>query len=111
MEKLPILPIEVDWTIDPKTNRSNSSPEFVQLVSEVTRLIKNDLLTINGSLKRGENVEGTARLIIAQLAHVHGLAPQKIAVKSVNSSPKGILRGLFEWNDVIYKFEAKPASK
>ena len=99
-------PIEVDWTVDPETYRSNSSPEFRQLVSEVARLIKNEA----HSLLNGQ-VESAARLIMAQLAHKHGLAPRKVAVQSVESNPEGLLRGVFVWNDVAYKYEATPATR
>jgi hypothetical protein len=97
------LPIEVDWTADPETNRSNSSPEFRQLVAEVARLIKaEEHRSLSG------RVENTAQLVMAQLAHKHGLAPQKVAVQSVESSPEGVLHGVFVWNGVAYKYEATP---
>ncbi|MDP3004166.1 MAG: hypothetical protein Q8N43_01520 [Candidatus Azambacteria bacterium] len=99
-------PIEVDWTVDLETHRSNSSPEFRQLVSEVARLIKNEA----HSLLNGQ-VESAAGLIMAQLAHKHGLAPRKVAVQSVESNPEGVLRGIFVWNEVAYKYEATPATR
>ncbi len=99
-------PIEVDWTVDPETRRSNSSPEFRQLVSEVTRLIKSEA----HSLLNGQ-VESVAQLIIVQLAHKHGLAPRKVAVQSVEFNPEGVLRGVFVWNDVTYKYEATPVAR
>lgn len=51
-----------DWTKD--------SPEFLRLCGEVERLIRGEA----HSLISG-NAGATARLIMAQLAHVHGLAP------------------------------------
>lgn len=57
---------ENDWTRDPETGRSNSSQEFLALVAEVERLIRNHRL--------GDNPRDTAVLIMAQLAHRHGLA-------------------------------------
>ena len=61
-----------DWTDHPKTGHTNSSPKFEELVKEVTRLIRADA----HSLLAG-HADMTARLIMAQLAHVHGLGPQK----------------------------------
>lgn len=58
-----------DWTWD-KRGRSNASPLFCKLCDEVERLIRSDA----HSLISG-NAGSTARLIMAQLAHVHGLAP------------------------------------
>lgn len=58
-----------DWTYD-KNGNSNSSEEFKKLCDEVERLIRSDA----HSLISG-NVASTARLIVAQLAHVHGLRP------------------------------------
>jgi hypothetical protein len=59
-----------DWTRDEMTGRSNSSPLFCFLVEEVERLIKDDA----HALIRGR-ADKTARLIMAHLAHEHGLAP------------------------------------
>jgi hypothetical protein len=99
-------PIEIDWTVDPETHRSNSSPEFRQLVSEVARLIKAEA----HSLLNGQ-VESVAGFIMAQLAHKHRLAPRKVAVQSVESNPGGVLRGVFVWNDVVYNYEATPVTR
>ena len=99
-------PIEVDWTVDPETHRSNSSPEFRQLVSEVARLIKAEA----HSLLNG-HVESAAGLIMAQLAHKYGLAPRKVAVQFAESNSESVLRGVFVWNDVAYKYEATPATR
>lgn len=96
-------PIEVDWTVDPGTHRSNSSPEFQQLASEVAGVIKAEAC----SLLDGR-VEDVARLIMTRLAHKHGLAPQKVAVESAEFNPKGILHGVFVWNGVVYRYEATP---
>lgn len=57
-----------DWT--EHEGRTNCSPLFECLVIEVARLIRGDAFALlDGGADR------TARLIIAQLAHVHGLAP------------------------------------
>jgi len=61
-----------DWTIDPETGRPNSAPLFRALVDEVERLIRDGAA---GSVLRPEWVRGKAGLIMAQLAHVHHLAP------------------------------------
>jgi hypothetical protein len=63
--------------VDPETGRSNSSAEFVFLVDEVARLILDDAWT----LIRG-GARNTAGLIVAQLAHKHGLAPTCALPKS-----------------------------
>lgn len=60
-----------DWTAI-EEGSSNASPEFVYLVGEVGKLIRGS----SHSLIRG-NTDGVARLIMAQLAHVHHLAPIK----------------------------------
>ena len=64
--------IRDDWTIDPGTGRSNSSPEFVRLCAEVERLIRQDAFKLIGG-----RADLTAGLIMAQLAHVHHLAPRE----------------------------------
>ena len=70
--KMPSNPTVADWTVDPTTGRSNSSPEFLRLVAEITNLINGEA----ANLMTGK-AEDTAILILAQLAHKHGLAPQK----------------------------------
>ncbi len=59
-----------DWTINPITQRSNSSDKFEELVAEVRRLI----LDSSHLLLRGQ-ADSVARLIMAQLTHVHHLEP------------------------------------
>lgn len=57
-----------DWTV--KDGRTNSSDEFERIADEIERLIRNDsYMLISG---RADN---TARLILAQLAHVHHMRP------------------------------------
>lgn len=63
-----------DWTRDPKTGRSNSSKEFDRLVGAVAQLIRNGAHDLIAG--RAETV---ARVIMAQLAHKHGLRPPAIA--------------------------------
>jgi hypothetical protein len=58
-----------DWTLDSE-GRSNSSPEFLRLCDEVERLIRSEA----HSLIAGR-ADIAARLIMAHLAHVHGLKP------------------------------------
>lgn len=58
-----------DWTVDRETNRCNSSEEFETYVRAVTVILNNHRL--------GSSPADTARFIMAQLAHVHGLAPRK----------------------------------
>ena len=79
----PVVPTTAsttDWTQD-DAGRSNSSPEFLRLVAAVARLIRNDAQVLLAG-----NAEMTARLIVAQLAHAHGLAP--VVVKAV-TGPTG----------------------
>lgn len=58
-----------DWTVDRETNRCNSSEEFETYVRAVTVILNNHRLASAPA--------DTARFIMAQLAHVHGLAPRK----------------------------------
>lgn len=60
-----------DWTCD-ETGRSNSSTEFGDMVVEVARLLRDGGAGVCLSL---EWARSTARLVMAQLAHVHGLSP------------------------------------
>lgn len=59
------------WTTA-ESGWTNASPEFERLCSEVERLIRQDAFSLIAG--RADN---TARLIMAQLAHVHGLAPTR----------------------------------
>ncbi len=68
---------EEDWTVDPETGRCNSSQEYLRLKDEIHQIILNsahDLI-----LGKAENVAG---LILAQLAHRHGLKLPKPATTS-----------------------------
>jgi hypothetical protein len=60
-----------DWTQD-DSGRSNSSPLFKSLIEEVARLIRQEA----HFLLQGDT-ESAARLIMAQLAHKHGLTPAR----------------------------------
>lgn len=61
---------KLDWTVDPKSGRSNSSPLYEMLVSEMACIIRDDARSLlNG------NAESTARLILSRLAHCHKLRP------------------------------------
>jgi len=64
------LDADNDWTADPQTGRSNSSPLFLELVTEVERIIRSGADTIVSG-----RADTTARVIVAQLAHVHGMRP------------------------------------
>jgi hypothetical protein len=61
---------KTDWTVDPKTGRSNSSKQYQEMCRHVEALIRGDSF----SLLAGR-ADKTAGLIMAQLAHVHGLRP------------------------------------
>jgi dihydroneopterin aldolase len=62
-----------DWTADPETGRSNSSPLYRSLCHEVEQLIRGDAFNLIGG-----RADMTAELIMAQLAHVHHLAPAAV---------------------------------
>ena len=64
--------IAADWTVDPETGRSNSSLLYRSLCGEVERLIRGGAA---GSVLKPEWVSDKAALVMAQLAHVHHLAP------------------------------------
>ena len=64
--------IELDWTINLDTGKSNSSDEFIFLCNVIERLIRDDAyMLISGRADR------TAGLIMAQLAHKYGMIPSK----------------------------------
>lgn len=64
---------EVDWTVS-REGRTNSSHRFEHLKKEIARLIQSDL----GYALRPDHVENCAGLILAQLAHLHGVTvPQQ----------------------------------
>ncbi len=66
----PLGTLAWDWTVNPETGRSNSSEIFNKLCLEVERLIRESAHDIVSG--RANNV---ARLIMAQLAHKHGMEP------------------------------------
>lgn len=59
-----------DWTVDPETGRSNSSPEFEELSEFVGEIIRDSAhsLILGG-------YAGVGRLIMAQLAHRKNVGP------------------------------------
>lgn len=93
--------MKVDWTVDPVTGRSNSSPEFMELTKEVGNLIRSEA----HSIVRGRT-DLVGRLIMAQLAHVHGLAPANVRVQEATADEPGNLSGIFEWNGQLFRFQA-----
>ena len=70
-------PTKNDWTVNPNTGHSNSSTRFLELCYVVGRLIFN-----NSRIKTVGEAEILARLIMAQLAHEHSLAPSIEAKKT-----------------------------
>lgn len=61
---------QTDWTVSLVSGRSNDSEEFHRLCKIVEDLIRNSAFDIvNGRSDR------VAALILAQLAHVHGMRP------------------------------------
>ena len=67
------LPLGEDWTA--ANGRTNSSPLFNELAGEIGFLIRDSA----HSIVRG-NTDAVGRLILAQLAHKHGLAPAREAL-------------------------------
>lgn len=63
-----LFPEEGDWTM--KGGRSNSSDLFVELSDEVGRIIRDSAHALLAG-----NAQNVGRLIMAHLAHRHGLAP------------------------------------
>lgn len=61
-----------DWTTDPETGRANSSRAYVSLVETVDLLLRDGAA---GSVLVRSWTGGKAGLIMAQLAHIHHLAP------------------------------------
>lgn len=61
-----------DWTADPGTGRSNSSPAFQKAVEGVAALIKRMFPE-----KKDREVEALARVIVAHLAHNEHLGPRE----------------------------------
>jgi len=59
-----------DWTADPRTGTPNQSAVFFAAASDVE-----SILLANGYRLLNGQVYTVARLIVAQLAHVHHLAP------------------------------------
>lgn len=59
---------DADWTAE--DGRTNSSSKYLLLVAHVEALIRGDAHNLlNG------RADATARLVVSQLAHVHGLHP------------------------------------
>ena len=59
-----------DWTV--KDGCSNSSEEFNQIVGAVANLLREGGASV---ALRQDWINGKARLIVAQLAHVYGMVP------------------------------------
>lgn len=62
-----------DWTVGPH-NKSNTSQVFNVLVADIKRIIRNDAATLIA-----RRADATARIIAAQIAHVHHFVPSKTA--------------------------------
>jgi hypothetical protein len=68
-----------DWTADPLSGHSNCSPEYRRLIGEVEQLIRSQAHALISG--RADQVAG---LIMAQLAHVHHLAPLSASVQDLD---------------------------
>lgn len=88
-----------NWTMGPE-GHFNTSEMFLEIVGSVAEVMKSHRL--------GDNVESMARLIVAHLAHQHGLAPRLVdhkppSIKSVhmNNLEDDVkkLLGMFPYND------------
>jgi hypothetical protein len=71
-----------DWTVDPETGRSNSSPLFQALTDEVARLIRGEAHALLAG-----RADIAAQLIMAQLAHVHHLVPGDWPARDEDPNP------------------------
>jgi hypothetical protein len=60
-----------DWTCD-EHGRTNSSALYLQLCAHVESIIRRDAHQLLSG-----NAQSTARTIVSQLAHVHGLQPSQ----------------------------------
>ncbi|HSX01557.1 MAG TPA: hypothetical protein VLF67_04930 [Candidatus Saccharimonas sp.] len=99
--------ITADWTVDPESGRSNSSERFRDLEQAVTALIVGDAHKLIAGRARD-----TAGLILAQLAHKHGLVPADHVGPQFTSvklhEDDGSLSGLISVGDQLYHFTAVP---
>lgn len=101
----PDLPeIHVDWTIDPTIGRCNSSEAFVRLEQAVAELLRHSL---PGVIFSDDGPDDMAGLIVAQLAHVHHLAPANTVVESATKTTPGNLFGYFTWNGRMFRYTAE----
>jgi hypothetical protein len=88
-------PERSDWTCD-ESGRSNSSEAFVGLVAAVESLIRGEAASLIAG--RADTVAG---LIVAQLAHAHGLIPEENA--------EGLLDAIERLNATIERQEKELA--
>lgn len=95
------LPIKIDWTRHPKTGCFNASPAYKRTVRVVKKLLKKDF-----ELMKSGNFEEPARYIVAQLAHIHGLSPQKVKIRTAAFGAGNTLNGRFQWGGQLYSFVA-----
>jgi hypothetical protein len=93
-----------DWTVDPTSGLANSSTDFASLAGAIDELITSHA---NASSQAGSITTG--RLILAQLAHLHGLAPTGFRPVSLSAVEKldGVLSGTMQLDGIYYKFTAK----
>jgi hypothetical protein len=81
----------IDWTAD-ASGRSNSSPKYLALVDAVDQTIRGCAHALIGGKSRT-----VAAMIMAQLAHTHGLAPDRnpepVNVE-LSDQARNLLRGL-----------------
>jgi hypothetical protein len=80
--------MEPDWTRDAE-GRSNSSPEFLRVVDEVTRLIRDGA----GRSLDPQWARSTAGLIVAQLAHAQHYGPTEKLEATMREMRKAIRPG------------------
>ena len=88
-----------DWTIDPATNRSNSSSVFEALCQEVERLIRSAAHQLIAG-----RADVTAGLIMAQLAHKWGLVPREL-IESEAAAKLKELEGFAEAHGSVEGYE------
>ena len=85
-----------DWTVDPATGRSNSSPEFLRLIKRVGQIIRSDAV---------------ARIVLASLAHEEHLVPadyKGVDILSIKDDGRGGWVGTMSFNDQMLRFTTQP---
>lgn len=95
-----------DWTIDLATGKSNSSPLYVKISGEIEKVLRETV----ASMLKGRRFKEAARYLLAQMVHVHQMAPEQAEIRKLVEESNGKLTGSFMWNGRAYHFTAEPFS-